>query len=221
MAFGGVAVDSLGFTDDFPAASLLTGMLGNALGFRRSDPNALQSLQDRLRYAVRIDRQGQRLSDYQTADLDKSDSGWTTAGCPEGRAGGANSYKGQHQRHRDYHADAALTVAICLHPDDTEPTLPQLAQALDYPARPLFIGRKPCLPASRLVLDLVEAESLLAALQAASHATSADSEQRYYCLSQRPADARSIIIHGRRNWRTNVHQGREQWTASEIGASDE
>src|SRR3990167_1173368 len=109
MAFGGVAVDAHGVIDDLPSASLLTGLLGNALGYRRTEAHKLQQLQDRLRFVVRVDRGGRRMTDYQTADLQKADEGWTTHGAPEGRGGGAGSYSGQHQRYRDYHADAAVT----------------------------------------------------------------------------------------------------------------
>ena len=35
MAFGGEAIDNLGVIRSFPAASMLTGMLANALGWRR------------------------------------------------------------------------------------------------------------------------------------------------------------------------------------------
>ena len=36
MSFGGVAVDNFGVIDDFPALSMLTGLLGNAPAYRRN-----------------------------------------------------------------------------------------------------------------------------------------------------------------------------------------
>ncbi|GAB1406199.1 type I-E CRISPR-associated protein Cas5/CasD [Thermomonas brevis] len=216
LAFGGVMVDAYGFTDDIPSASLLTGLLGNALGYRRSDHAQLQALQDRLRYAVRIDRSGQRITDYQTADLNKDDAGWTTRGTPEGRAGGAGTYEGQHQRYRDYHADAAVTVALTLAPveggGEGAPNVAALAEALQQPARPLFIGRKPCLPSSPLLLGMVEAESVEQAVRLAPLADAADARPRLYRQLAQPEGARSLGLHGRRNWRANVHQGREWWS---------
>ena len=86
LAFGGETVDARGVIVDFPATSMLTGLLANALGWRRSDGDALASLQARLRYAARIDRDGVRLTDFQTAQLGKDDKGWTT----HRRAGGAH-----------------------------------------------------------------------------------------------------------------------------------
>lgn len=221
MAFGGVMVDSLGVTDDLPSASFLTGLLGNALGYRRSEFSRLQALQNRLRYAVRIDRAGQRMIDYQTADLNKDDAGWTTRGEPEGRAGGAGTYEGQHQRYRHYHADAAVTVALSLEPLDETPDLETAAAALDQPARPLFIGRKPCLPAERLLLGLVQAESLEEALQMAPLAGDHDERPRRYVQRQGPLDALTLSIYGRRNWRANVHQGRESWISLDGEVADD
>lgn len=216
MAFGGVAVDNLGVIDDLPSASLMTGMLGNALGYRRTDVTRLQSLQDRLRFAVRVDRSGQRMTDYQTADINKDDSGWTTRGAPEGRAGGQGTYEGQHQRYRDYHADAAVTIALTLDPMDDSSELLSLAEALDQPARPLFIGRKPCLPSERLVIGIVEAMTLLEALQKAPLSIDADESPRYFVRQQGLADARSVRVHGARNWLANVHQGCEIWSVSKL-----
>ena len=58
LAFGGVAIDQIGPTRDFPSASLLTGLLANALGWRRTEAAAHQRLQDRLIFAARLDRAG-------------------------------------------------------------------------------------------------------------------------------------------------------------------
>ena len=37
LAFGGVAIDQVGVTRDYPAASMLTGLLASALGYRRTE----------------------------------------------------------------------------------------------------------------------------------------------------------------------------------------
>ncbi len=167
MAFGGETIDNYGVTRRFPAVSMLTGLLANALGWRRIERERHQRLQDRLVFAARIDREpagGARLTDFQTAQLGKDDEGWTTRGKPEGRAGGANTYQAPHLRYRDYFADMRVTVALRLNPDDESPTLEDLALALDEPARPLFIGRGPCLPSGPVFVDFTDAETTLAAL---------------------------------------------------------
>ena len=146
IAFGGVAIDQVGPVHDFPAASMLTGLIGNALGWHWSQRAVHQTLQDRLTFAARRIREGTRLTDTQNAQLAKSDKGWTTRGKPEGRDGA--SYSSPHRRFRDYHADASVRVVLRLEPAGDSPDLDQIAAALDRPARPLFIGRKSCLPSA-------------------------------------------------------------------------
>ena len=167
MAFGGETIDNYGIIRRFPAASMLTGLFANALGWRRVEPECYQRLQERLVFAARIDREPHgdvRLTDFQTAQLNKDDKGWTTRGQPEGRAGGPNTYDAPHLRYRDYFADMRVTVALHLEPEGESPTLGQLAHALQEPARPLFIGRKPCLPSAPLFADFIEAKNTLDAL---------------------------------------------------------
>jgi CRISPR system Cascade subunit CasD len=164
MSFGTVAVDHNRPVQPWPAASLLTGLLANALGWRREHGAALDGLQARLRWAARIDRPGVALEDFQTAQLEAEDRGWTTRGLVETRAGGPNTYLSPHIRRRHFRADASVLVALRLEPAGDPPTLQALAAALDQPARPLFLGRKSCLPATRLCLGLVEADDAVVAL---------------------------------------------------------
>ena len=164
MSFGDVAIDEIRPTRRLPARSMLTGILANALGWAHRDVAALDRLQERLRFAARLDREGQGLVDFQTAELGQDDPLWTTHGMPAVRAGGAASYSGPALRYRHYIADAAVTVALTLVPAEEAPDLAALEFVLRRPERPLFIGRKGC-PPSRSILDrVVAAQSLVAAL---------------------------------------------------------
>ena len=167
MSFGTTAVDHRRPVQAWPAVSMLTGLLANALGWDRSQTTELDRLQARLRWAARIDRPGVPLNDFQTAQLAKNDRGWTTRGVVEERGGGADSYNSPHLRSRDYRADASVLVALRLDAAEEAPTLEDLAAALDEPARPLFLGRKGCLPATRLRLGLVQTDDAVQALQQA------------------------------------------------------
>ena len=167
MSFGGETIDNYGVIRSFPAVSMLTGLFANALGWRRVDRARHQDLQNRIIFAARIDREphsGLSMRDFQTAQLGANDRGWTTRGQPEGRAGGAATYNAPHLRYRDYYADMRVTVALRLNPEDGSPTLDELADRLQEPARPLFIGRKPCLPSAPLFGCFGEADSALDAL---------------------------------------------------------
>ncbi len=216
VAFGGEAIDNYGVTRDFPGASMITGLLANALGWRRTERAAHQRLQERLVFAARRDREPRlgRMRDYQTAQLYQNDTGWTTRGAPEGRAGGsynAADPRGRkyltHQRYRDYHADALVFVAMRLEPGEEASTLDDLAVALDRPARPLFIGRKPYLPAARLCCGFVEATSARGALEVVP-AASTDSLRAIWPVEEGADGAEQIYdLTDERNWLSGLHGG--------------
>ena len=167
MSFGAPIVDSLGVIQDFPSLSQLTGMLGNALGYRHKDFNLLEQLQKQIIYSVACLAKGEKITDFQTADLGQSfmvGTGWTTRGRLETRGGGNAASKGTHIRHRDYWANASFIVALRLTDKDQLVTVLNLSEALKYPARPLFIGRKTCIPSVRIFEETIQADSTFSGL---------------------------------------------------------
>ena len=210
IAFGGETIDNFGVIRDFPALSMITGLLANALGWRREDCELHNRLQSRLLIGARLNTPIQRLTDFQTAQLGKDDKGWTTWGVPEERRGGAGTYEAPHLRYRDYHASLNVLVALRLEPSDNALTLDDLAVALDHPARPLFIGRKTCLPSQRIFAGWQEADNVLHALQIA-HLPETGSAQSL--RMQWPdgegslAGDRLIDLCDERNWSSGVHGG--------------
>lgn len=214
MAFGGEIIDNYGVIRWFPSASMITGLLANALGWRRTESERHQHLQERLTFAARIDREpagGVRMRDFQTARLDKNDKGWTTRGQPEGRAGGANTYDAPLLRYRDYFADMRVTVALRLEPADATPTLDDLADALEQPARPLFIGRKPCLPSTPLFSCFSNGDTALAALRAVSLDDPSPETIRLLWPDGEDmaevAPSRKYMLTDERNWISGLHGG--------------
>ncbi len=218
MSFGGTMVDKWGVITEFPAASLLTGLFANALGFDQSEADAHQRLQERLRFAARTDREGRRLVDYQTVELGQPQftaTGWTTRGEREDRGGGKAS-TGTHIRLRPYWADRRCIVACTLVPADEPPALDDLARAMRRPARPLFLGRKPCVPATRLLEgEPVEAPSLIGCLSAYPD-TGGDRDERppsrrvraqWPAEEQGPPGDEEPFITDARDWRNQFHSG--------------
>lgn len=210
MAFGGEAVDQVGPTRAYPGTSLLAGLLANALGWRWGDFEAHAALQDRLVWAAAILREGRRITDSQNARLYEDDAGWTTRGAPEGRkpspSYGARDTTGRkfltHRRQRDYLADAAVLVTLTLVGEGT-PTFGDLEAALDRPARPLFIGRKSCLPASRLLAGRVAAPTAHAALLALD----ARGSRAVWPEDEGPEGDRLLDLADLRNWATGLPGG--------------
>lgn len=230
MSFGDVQVDERGVSAEFPGRSLLTGLLGNALGWSHAEADRLNLLQSRLQHAVRRDRAGELLVDYQTVDLGQPflERGWTTRGAPAKRAGGS-ARSGTHIRHRHYWADAVFTVAVTLDPEEGEPDLDECAQALRQPERPLFLGRKACLPAAPLVVTKTRSPSVRRALLTTRLSPRADSEEGRFSFWW-PADGAQadvsgkhrIPVHDERDWNNQIHVGRrfmwQDWVpAEEIG----
>ena len=215
MAFGGETIDNYGVIRWFPSVSMLTGLLANALGWRRIEREQHQHLQDRLVFAARIDREPHgdgRLTDFQTAQLAANDKGWTTRGTPEERAGGANTYNSPHLRYRDYFADMRVTVALRLQPGG-ELVLDDLAEALQEPARPLFIGRKPCLPSAPLFAGFSHGGTVLAALLAwplVDGTPSPTTTRAFWPAGEGVAEItpnRSYALTDQRNWVSGLHGG--------------
>jgi len=216
VSFGAPAVDQNGVVQPYPALSMLTGLLANALGWHHRDADRLDALQERLRYAARIDRRGEALLDYQTVDLGMDwmlaeKAGWTTRGRIALRAGASGETT--HQRYPHYRADSVHTVALTIVGDEP-PSLDELAAALREPARPLFIGRKCCLPAGPLLLGVMEASSLVGALATTPRARRADAGPLPASwwdgedANEAIGDSRVVPVTDERDWRNRVHVGR-------------
>lgn len=210
MAFGAPMTDALGPTLEWPGLSLLTGLFANALGFDHAEADRTQALQARLKYGARADRRGKRIWDFQTVDLGQPHlmvGTWTTRGIRDIRRGASS--EGTHIRRREYLADAIYTVAVGLD-GDGEISLDELADALLEPERPLFFGRKPCLPAAPILVGKVQAPSVRAALSivpAAGGDTTGDRLMAWWPEEEEQPDSRVIVVVDERDWANQIHVG--------------
>lgn len=210
-AFGGEIIDAYGVVRDFPGRSTVTGLLANALGYDRAEGALLDRLQARLVLGSARVAEGRRVRDFQTARLGAGDRGWTTRGRVEGRSGGAATYDSPHIRYRYADADALVLVALRLDPPEESPTLVDVEHALDRPERPLFVGRKPCLPSRPLVAGRVAADDVRTALERGL-ATCAAGEGRFRL---HPSRARREPD----GWPRSERRVRAQWPA-DLGHAD-
>jgi len=236
ISFGAPIVDNRGEIQPYPALSMMAGLLGNALGFDHSNFDRLERLQERLQYAVRQDRRGKQIRDFQTVDIaqphmrayGRESRAWTTRGELENRTNqNKKGDRGPLLRYRDYWADSIHTVAVTLSPPDEAPTLDNLEAAVKHPARPLFLGRKPCLPAGSLFVKQTQAdrlETVLADLSTAPLADRADDGPSYTMWWPTHPDADEPPSNGpltedlrrpvtdRRDWTNQIHVG-QRWIA--------
>lgn len=222
MSFGQEQVGEYGPTGAFPGASVITGLLANALGWQRTDGAAHDRLQARLVMGAALVSQGQVITDFQTTRLDQAAAGWTTHGQPEGRASsgtyrvdpdehrrtGRDDKVLTHRRWRDARADSRVLVALRLEPADEEPTLDAIAKALKRPARPLFLGRKAFIPSRRILLDVVEARTVRGALwDALSHQVEEPGRVHAQWDASEGGGGRSLRLRNVKAWQIGVHAG--------------
>lgn len=220
MSFGAPIVDNYGVIQAFPGRSQLTGLIANALGYHHRNTAQLQRLQNRIHFAARCDRPGIRIMDYQTVDLGqefmRDDNAWTTRDKPD-RKGDSKNSAGTHIRYRYYWADSIFTVAVCLDPDNESPNIETIASAVINPARPLFIGRKCCLPASPLFLTMISASSLIDSLSVLPRIPDKRTGMAPNSLlsvwwdddpKASKSSYRTIPVTDERDWSNQVHTGR-------------
>ncbi|MDE6005728.1 MAG: type I-E CRISPR-associated protein Cas5/CasD [Oscillospiraceae bacterium] len=115
-------------TMGFPTKSGVIGMLASALGYSRED--SLDKL-NKLKFGVRVDREGRLIRDYHTAMGEKP-----------------------YVTNRYYLSDAIFLVGL---ESDDRNFLNAVENALKNPAFPLFLGRRSCPPTMPLLLGIRDA----------------------------------------------------------------
>lgn len=215
MSFGGVIVDQHNVTDRFPGLSMFAGLLANALGWSHADGDHIGRLQDRLVVASRWDIVPEAIVDYHTVDFGQPKMrapGWTSRGEPEHRDGGPVAKFGTHQRYRHYWANGVLTTALTLEAGEA-PNLDALETALRQPARPLFLGRKTCLPSSPILMGLASGEDVLSILKAVPRFPCPIRPQKETMRGRWPAnignprDEQIKPVYDQRDWKNQWHAG--------------
>lgn len=130
-----------------PTKSGIVGILAAALGRRRED-----SIEDlaALPLAVRIDQPGSYERDFQTAHTRKYD-----------RSSGVWVFdKSLPLSQRYYLSDAVFVVGV----EAPDERLDELAASLMHPAFPLYLGRRSCPPAEKLLIGAYAEASLMQAI---------------------------------------------------------
>ena len=119
-------------TNREPTKSGVIGLLAAALGLKRNQVEELEEL-SKLRFGVRVEREGKLLIDYHTARDLKKDKPYVT--------------------YRHYLQDAVFLVGL---ESEDNALLQTLEKSIRYPAYPLFLGRRSCPPTLPLCLGIKE-----------------------------------------------------------------
>lgn len=215
MSFGAPTIDGNNPTYTFATRSMVTGLLANALGWDRTDSSKLDKLQSALIVATREDRSGLPLEDYQTVQLGQAHlaiPGWTTSGRPEER-GGLNGLN-THIRRRHYVEDAVYTVAVKLRKLDGIPSLEDIVEVLHRPRRPLFFGRKSCIPSEPIFAGIQSASLLQALYKHPLHRHHRSLLVRAWWPRSEPlcdgvTPSAEVVAYDTNDWSNQIHTGRQ------------
>lgn len=215
QSWGTVAMDPRRPTSAFPTLSALSGLIASALGWRYRDAELTNELQEGIRYAVREDVPAVVIRDFQTADLGRIGSeGWTRWGT-EQRGGGPAS-KGTQILEKHYLAGGVYTVALSLQPGGPA-DLSAVAGALRHPARPLFFGRKGCIPASRILQGMEAGPTALEVLSDWPVDDRVDPPLRcWYSDGEGPDSGEPITVSDRRNFVRDRFAGRRTLRVAQV-----
>lgn len=113
-----------------PSKSGIVGFLAAAMGYRRNEDDKIAEL-SRLNIGIRVDKEGTLLRDYHTV----------------------HGAKSAYVTNRYYLSDAIFLVGV--ESDDGE-LIERLANALEHPVFPLFLGRRSCPPTLPICLRTIE-----------------------------------------------------------------
>ena len=166
LSLAGPRIDGHPASLPIPAVSMVAGLLGAALGYRRQDVRLAQ-LAEGLRYGVIVHQPGVPGLDFQTADL--AAIGNKTAVVDEqGRIRlmareGSAAAKGTQIQKRPFLGDADMTLVVEL-PDPW--TACEALNALRKPVFSLYLGRMAYLPSTEIGEAVIEHDSLEAGINA-------------------------------------------------------
>ena len=130
QAWGRESFEGLRPSELFPGRSALLGLIGACLGIDRLDQDSQQALALSLGFAVRVDQQGQKMTDYHTVKDARVD------------------YQGLKthdtiQTWREYWQNAKYTLAIW-NTENATILLPQVKAAIQKPIYTPVLGRRSC-----------------------------------------------------------------------------
>ena len=118
----------------YPSKSAVLGMVAAALGYRRDDSRIVDL--NKLLMAVRIDQNGQTLTDFQIIEYDQKSQKRSLS-------------------YRDYLQDAVFLVALAGNDDQID----LIQEALHHPKFQLFLGRRSNAPAGVFQTKVIKDQS--------------------------------------------------------------
>ena len=210
-SLSGPRIDTVGDGLPVPTRSMVTGIIGAALGISYDQPQVLQKLQDTTRLAIVVHRAGTVIRDYQTVRMalpHMTGPMWWNDGKRLGvmeRAGldPDRTITGERPLTCDY--DATVVVELL---QDAPFSIDQILAALRNPVFPLCIGQRSCLPSKPI------AGQPLSATQLADGISMVGSGVVYLpveCAQPGNFGDLYVSIPAGRDWQTRQHGGTDTY----------
>ena len=160
VSWGGVAVGQIRHTETQPTKSAIIGLISAALGVRRDEEQRLRELAEGYGLGVRTELSGVLERDFQTAEVPATAS-------LKGQPHRTRRDEVQAIRHgdnpvlsfREYRTDSLNFIALWKK-ENAPYSLESIANALNYPYFPLYLGRKSCPLALPLKPETLAANTL-------------------------------------------------------------
>lgn len=147
-------------TAPVPTKSGIIGLIACALGYR--DDDEIRSLSQKTRLGIRVDNPGIQIVDYHTIGGGYDHPTLLTAqGKPKKSSGAPHTEISE----RAYLCDASFLAALQLRDNTDAPLITQMAEALQNPVWPIFLGRKACTPSRPVFAGTGEFVNLQEALK--------------------------------------------------------
>lgn len=185
-----------------PTKSGLIGLIACALGYK--DDEQIRPLSQKTRLGIRVDAPGTQIVDYHTIGGGYDSPTLLTAqGKPKKNPSGTPHTE---LSERAYLCDASFLAALQVRDEDDGSLIAQMAEALQHPFWPIYLGRKACVPSRPVFVGTAHHATLLEALK--SHTSFTHYRQP---RSKRPFRLKFILENeqpiGRRQ-RDNIHSRR-------------
>lgn len=161
-SWGDIAVGEVRGTDDRPSRSAILGLVAASLGIVREAQVEHDALDRGYGVAVRLDAPGTPRIDYHTAQTVAASAAKRSRAATRARLLASADPETILSR-RSYRQDAVATVALWARAEAPHPP-ERLAAALRRPVFPLYAGRKANVLGLPLAPEVIEADSLAAAL---------------------------------------------------------
>lgn len=142
-----------------PTKSGIIGLIACALGYTSDEQ--IRPLSQKTRLGIRVDAPGTQIVDYHTIGGGYDTPTLLTAqGKPKKSSGSPHTEISE----RAYLCDASFLAAVQVRNDDDDPLIAHMAEALQNPVWPVFLGRKACVPSRPVFAGMAFCESLTEAL---------------------------------------------------------